>query len=82
VAGERLVGPRYCQSAGINLYRFYKWRQQLGRAPASTALGPVEVTPPAGAVRILVGAEAEIVVEADSSPAAVRVALEGLGLRQ
>jgi hypothetical protein len=74
-------GRAYCQAAGINLYRFYRWRRQLGRAPASNALVPVEVTPPTGAVRILVGSEAEIVVEPDSSPAAVRVALEGLGLR-
>jgi hypothetical protein len=74
-------GRAYCQAAGINLYRFYKWRQQLGRATTSNALVPVEVTASSGAVRIRVGTEAEIVVEADSSPAAVRIALEGLGLR-
>lgn len=74
-------GKAYCEAAGLNLHRFYKWRRRLRQATSATALVPVEVAPPAGSVRILIGHEAEIVVEADSSPAAVRVALEGLGLR-
>jgi len=72
-----LSGRAYCEREGVSLGRFYKWRRRLGRE--SRALVPVELVASPGAVRILVG-EAEIVVDADSSPAAVRVALEGLRL--
>lgn len=74
-------GRAYCIEAGVSLSRFYKWRRRLGRAPTETALIPVELAAESGAVRIVIGGEAEIVVAADSSPAAVRIALEGLGLR-
>ena len=76
-----MSGRAYCIEAGVSLSRFYKWRRRLGRAPTRTALVPVELAAEPGTVRIVIGQEAEIVVAADSSPAALEVALAGLGLR-
>jgi len=74
-------GRAYCLEAGVSLSRFYKWRRRLSQTPRETALIPVELAAETGTVRIVIGEEAEILVASDSSPAAVRVALEGLGLR-
>lgn len=76
-----MSGRAYCIEANVSLSRFYKWRRRLGRGTRETALIPVELAAEQGTVRIVIGQEAEVVVAADSSPAALRVALEGLGLR-
>ena len=71
-------GRAYAEDAGISLAMFYKWRRRLWSP--SKDLVPVETSSGSGAVRIVVGVDAEIVVDAHSSPEAVRVALTGLGL--
>lgn len=64
----------YCRDANLKVAQFYKWRRRLR---PRTALIPVEVVASAAPVRIVVG-EVEIVVEADSSPDALRIALDAL----
>ncbi len=71
-----LSGLGYCAKAEINPSRFYKWRKRL----ANDDWLAVEVAPDngGGCVRIDLGGQVQIVVEAHSSAQALRLALEAL----
>lgn len=71
-----LSGLAYCEQAKVGRKQFYLWRKRL----AEEAWLPVEVASLAGAgsVQIDVGGEVRIIVDADSSPLALRLALDAL----
>ena len=70
-----LSGVRYCEREGLARKSFYRWRKRF----ADEAWLPVEVESPmsGGEVRIVL-ADAEIIVDADSSRIALRLALDAL----
>ena len=70
-----LSGADYCRREGLARKTFYRWRKHF----ANEAWLPVEIehVNAAGEVRIVL-ADAEIVVDAASSPMALRLALDAL----
>ena len=71
-----LSGLKYCQREHVSLKQFYQWRKRLATEnwlPVSLAEDNHD-----GAVRIALGDGLQVIVEENSSPAALRLALDAL----
>lgn len=78
-----LSGPKFCARHGLYLKSFYTWRKRLDGKRARPVQGPdlvpVQLIAPSGEVRIEIGAAAIVVTE-QSSPVALRTALQALAV--
>jgi hypothetical protein len=80
-----LSGPKFCARHGLYLKSFYRWRKRLDgertqrvkQQDVGADLVPVQLMAACGEVRIEVGT-AVVVVTEQSSPTALRTALQAL----
>lgn len=71
-------GVQYCKNNGLTLKRFYTWRKRFANEVwLPVAVEDVTGGRSGGGVRIVIG-DAEVLVDADSSPLALRLALDAL----
>ena len=71
-----LSGLKYCRREQINLKQFYQWRKRLTEDNWLPVSVPSDAT--SGTVRIDLGDDVHIIVDEQSSPIALRLALDTL----